>query len=68
MTGAQYYRATDNETLREIYREIDRLEKSKLISRNIVAYQERFAPFLWVGLLLLFFSLVLRATLFRTNP
>ena len=68
VTGAQYYRATDNETLREIYREIDRLEKSKLISRNIVAYQERFAPFLWVGLLLLFFSLVLRATLFRTNP
>lgn len=68
VTGAHYYRATDNATLKEIYQEIDRLEKSKLIVRNTVAYEELYAPFVLIALLLLLVSLVLRATLFRTNP
>ena len=68
VTGAHYYRATDNATLKEIYQEIDRLEKSKLIVRNTVAYEELYAPFVLIALLLLLISLVLRATLFRTNP
>src|SRR5262245_9081798 len=39
-TGGKYFRATDTETLDAIYREIDRLEKTKVESRHFVDYRE----------------------------
>lgn len=67
-TGASYYRATDNQKLEEIYQEIDKLEKSKLITKETQAYHELY--FLWTlwALLLLLLSLILRSTYCRTNP
>ena len=44
MTGGKYFRATDNKKLREIYQEIDRLEKSKI---EINEYAKRQDEFFW---------------------
>ncbi len=52
-TDARFYRATDTDSLENIYAEIDRLEKSKAKIRKFEHYQELFAWFLIPGLLLL---------------
>ena len=67
-TGGQYYRATDTERLKEIYREVDRLEKTKIETDLYVRYKELFGPFvLWAtGLVLL--EAVLGQTRLRTLP
>ncbi|KXB36770.1 von Willebrand factor type A domain protein [Bacteroidales bacterium KA00251] len=67
-TGAAYYRATDNKSLEAIYDEIDKLEKSKLITHQRQAYRELFAPWVGIAFLLLLLSLILRSTYCRTNP
>lgn len=67
-TGGTYYRATDNQSLKQIYKEIDQLEKSILFTRNTQAYHELFFPWALVAFLLLLLALVLRSTYFRTNP
>jgi Ca-activated chloride channel family protein len=65
-TQGQYFRATDNSKLQEIYDEIDTLEKTKIEEFKYYNYQEkyRFLIFLAGGLLLLEF--VLKNTLFRS--
>jgi Ca-activated chloride channel family protein len=65
-TGGQYFRATDNESLREIYQEIDKLERKEVEELRYYAYTELFRPYmLWAfGLLLL--ELVLKNTLLRS--
>ena len=54
-TGGAYYRATDSDSLRRIFQEIDRLEKTELKVNRYVRYREASPPLLWaaLGLLLL---------------
>ena len=40
ITGGKYFRATDTDSLAEIYREIDQLEKSKVEAQHFVDYRE----------------------------
>lgn len=68
LTGGQYFRATNNLKLAEIYREIDQLEKSKIEVREYSRRAEEFMPFALAGLVLLVVSLALRTTLFRNIP
>ena len=65
-TEGQYFRATDNTKLKEIYDEIDKLEKTKIEEFKYYNYQEkyRFLIFGAIGLLLLEF--LLRNTLFKS--
>ena len=65
-TQGQYFRATDNSELQEIYDEIDTLEKTKIEEFKYYNYQEkyRYLLFFAVGLLLLEF--ILKNTLFRS--
>lgn len=65
-TEGQYFRATNNTKLKEIYDEIDKLEKTKIEEFKYYNYQEkyRFLVFIAGGLLLLEF--ILRNTLFRS--
>ncbi len=53
LTGAKYFRATDSSTLRQIYKKIDKLEKTKIKTKQYLQYTENFIPFLITGLLLL---------------
>ena len=68
MTGGSYFRATDNSTLKSIYEEIDRLEKSKLQVSEYSKKSEEYYPFLLVAMFLLLCELILRYTLLRRLP
>lgn len=67
-TGGKYYRATDNESLDKIYKEIDQLEKSKFQVTSFTHYTEKFFPFVLAALLFLMLEWILRFTLFRKFP
>ena len=68
MTGGEYFRATSNRALREIYDQIGELEKTKIEERMYVDYEEKYASLLFPGLMLLFFEILLSTTLFRRFP
>ncbi len=68
ITDGRYFRATSNTKLEEIYRDIDRLEKSKIEVREFSRKSEEFLPFALAGILFLVLSLVLRTTIFRSIP
>lgn len=65
-TGGEYFRATDNNSLRSIYEQIDQMEKTKIRVREYSKRQENFQPFLWGALLCLLLEMILRAFVLRT--
>ncbi len=67
-TDGSYFRATDNNKLREIYQEIDQLEKTRLDVKQFSKKKEEYFPFLLAALLILLTEILLRYTLFRTIP
>lgn len=67
-TGGTYFRATDNNKLREIYQEIDQMEKTRLDVKQFNKKKEEYFPFLLAAMLLLLFEILLRYTVFRTIP
>lgn len=66
MTGGEYFRATDNNSLRAIYQQIDQLEKTKIRVREYSKRTEHFAPFLVAALACLLLELLLRYLVLRT--
>jgi len=68
MTDGQYFRATDNTKLSEIYQEIDKLEKSKIEVKEHNKKYEEYLPLALLALALLFLELLLRYTIFRSTP
>jgi len=67
-TGGQYFRAIDKESLANIYKQIDTLEKSKIEVTAFKRYQERFFPFVLAAMILLALEIILRFTIFRKFP
>lgn len=65
-TGGEYFRATDNNSLKAIYEQIDQLEKTKIRVREYSKKQENFQPFLWGALLCLLIEILLRGFALRT--
>ena len=65
-TDGQYFRATDNDKLQEIYDEIDKLEKTKIEEFKYYNYQELYRPLVILALGLLFLEFVLKNTLFKS--
>ena len=68
ITDAQYYRATDAEGLREIYDEINALEKTEVEVLVFTRYREVLAWFLVPALLLILLEVLLSRTVFRRIP
>ena len=68
MTGGQYFRATDNRTLKQIYNEIDKLEKTRIEVKSFRSYTELFYGWVAAGLIGLVLELVLSGTIFRKLP
>ncbi len=68
ISGGQYFRATDNKTLKNIYSEIDQLEKTKISVQTYNKKTEEFAIFAMGALLFLLLELLLRYTLLRNIP
>ncbi|WP_216641588.1 vWA domain-containing protein [Pedobacter ginsengisoli] len=65
ITGGKYFRATNNDKLKEIYQQIDQLEKAKIAVTQYHKKTERFLPFALIALALLLVEFGLRNTLFR---
>lgn len=68
ITGAKYYRATDTESLRNIYSEIDKLEKTPIQEKGYEQYNELFPLFLIPGLILILLEIILTNTVLRKIP
>ena len=67
-TGGKYFRATDNRSLENIYKEIDRLEKSKVEITSFHRFTEKFYSFIFIAMGLLLIEIILRYTLFKKFP
>ena len=65
-TQGQYFRATDNSELKEIYDEIDTLEKTKIEEFKYYNYQEKYRYLLFFAGGLLLLEFILKNTLFRS--
>lgn len=68
LTDAKYYRATDTESLKKIYNEIDKLEKSPVEEKGYSQYNELFIYFLIPALIILLIEIVLSNTVLRKIP
>ncbi len=65
-TNGKYFRATNNESLEEIYNEIDKLEKTKIEEFKYYNYQELYRDLAFLALGLLLLEFLLRNTLFKS--
>jgi len=68
MTGGKYYHAADTKTLKAVYDEIDKLEKTKIEHTGYRDYRELYGNFLIPGLLLLLCELFLANTVLMRIP
>lgn len=67
ITGGMFAKASSGDSLLEIYKKIDKLEKSNFEER-FTTYKEQFPFFLSIGLAILLFEILLSQTLFRKIP
>ena len=65
MTGGQYFRAVDNTSLQRVYAEIDKLEKSKIETREHSKREEVFMPWALAAIILLGLELLMRYLLMK---
>ena len=66
MTGGKYFRATDNETLKEIYSDIDELEKTEIEEFKYYSVDEKFRHFLLPAIILIAFEMIMKLTILRS--
>jgi Ca-activated chloride channel family protein len=67
-TGGKYYRADNAEKFRQIYAEIDKLEKTEAVINKYTQFKELFPWLAGGGLALLMLEIVLGQTAFRRLP
>ncbi len=68
MTGGKYFRATGNDKLKEIYKEIDRMEKTIFEEKNFTNKSEHFLPFAITAAILLLIEFILKNTILKSIP
>ena len=66
VTGGQYFRATDNEKLAQIYSSINKLEKTEIEEIKYTNFVEKYRPLVIIVLTLIVSEFLLRNTLFRS--
>jgi Ca-activated chloride channel family protein len=68
LSGGQYYRVSDETALRNVYREIEALEKARVGSRGFIETHDATLPCIAIGAALLVRELLLATTLLRRTP
>ena len=68
MTGGKYFRATDKESLINIYKEIDKMEKTITSEKSFTNKAEHFLPLALAAAILLLLEFILRFTFFKAVP
>ena len=67
-TGGQYFRATDNKTLQEVYSRIDELEKSRMDSYTTTRVHELFLSYVLISLALLVVEILFSSLILKRIP
>ena len=67
-TDGEFYRATNNKKLEEVYQSIDKLEKSKMNVKQYSKRYEAYSPFAWVAVICLLLEILLRMTVLKKIP
>lgn len=67
-TDGGFYRATNTSELHKVYKEIDKLEKSKFNVKKFSKRYDAYQPFALVALVALLLEILLRITVFRRIP
>ncbi len=67
-TDGAYYRATSKEQLEQIYKDIDKLEKTKLSVKEYSKRSESYQLFAWIAFFCIFAELLLRNTILKRIP
>lgn len=68
ITGGKYYRADNAERFKSIYDEIDKLEKTEVLMKKYVRYQELFKWVILAGMYSLLLEIILSQTIYRRLP
>ena len=68
IANGNYYRATSNSKLKEVYEEIDKLEKTKLNVKEFSKREEAFAPFAWIAFACVLLEILLRNSILKRIP
>jgi Ca-activated chloride channel family protein len=66
MTGGKYFRAKDKNSLKKIYAEIDKMEKTIFNEQSFSKKEEKYFIFVFTAVLLFLLELVLRYTIYRS--
>ncbi len=67
-TDGNFYRATNNRELKQIYKDIDKLEKTKMSVKTFSKRYEAYQPFALAAMLCLLLEILLRTTILRRIP
>ena len=67
-TDGEFYRAQSRSELSQIYKDIDKLEKTKLDAKSYGKRYEAYMPFAMLALMVFFVEIVLRVTVFKRIP
>lgn len=68
VTEGAFYRATDNEKLKEVYQKIDKLEKTKMNVKKYSKRYEAYQPLALIAAICLLFELLLRISVLKRIP
>jgi Ca-activated chloride channel family protein len=68
MTSGQYFRATNNRSLKAIYNEIDEMEKTRIEVKAYRSYTEMFYTWVFAGLAALLIEFALSSVVLRKVP
>lgn len=68
ITGGSYFRATNEQKLKEIYGEIEQMEKSRTEVKEFVHKKELFLPFVLVAGLFIMIEILLQTIILRKIP
>lgn len=68
MADGNFYRATNTSELKKIYRDIDKLEKTRLNTKNFSKRSENYMPFAFAAVIILILDILLRLTVLRRLP
>ena len=67
-TGGKYFRATNKGVLKQVFNEIDQLEKTRMDVRNFSHTEDNYMPWAWLLLLILVLDSVLNYVVLRRIP
>jgi Ca-activated chloride channel family protein len=68
VTGGEYYRSSSKESLMNIYKEIDQLERTKLEVKHFGTQEEKFMIFAFIAIISLMLEILLRNTVLKKIP